>query len=223
MATVAMIPQNTSFRWTLNENTYRIAVQTGTGFLQVKSVTDGRTELEQNYMVWTIVTNPDGSMHRARVQQPPPDWFRPYAAKVTPFADFSAWYATLPQGGSTTIQPYVKPIVSKTKPLTGATDIAKMYELTRRFQISEPQYNYKQNAFLIIGETVKKVYCESDYVPEAERIPGAQDMYNHYIRVEGDPKRYTTFAEIGDCLNANGKPKMTVAYRKHTYPVANLF
>jgi len=223
MATVALIPQNTTFRWTLNENTYRTAIQTRNGFLQVKSVTNGETEYDPVYRAWTGITDANGNYRRVRVEQPAPDWWRPSYTLATPFADFSAWYASLPQGGSTTIQPYQAPIVHKTKPLTGTTDIAKMYELTSRFSISDPKYNYKQNAFLIIGETVKKIWCESEYLPEAERASGSDSIYNHYIRVEGDPKRYTTFAEIGDCLNANGKPKMTVAYRKHTYPVANLF
>ena len=222
MATLALIPQNTSFRWTLNETTYRTAIQTRTGFLQVKSVTNGQTEYDPVYRAWTAITDANGNIRRARVEQPAPDWWRPSTTMVTPFADFNSWYLTLPEGGSTTIEPYQKPIARKTKRLSGTTDVEKMKMLTGRFGISDPKYNYKQTAYIIISDTVKKIWCESEYIPDSQRTD-PENIYNNYIRIEGDSKRYTTFAEIGDCLNADGKPKITVAYRKHTYPVANLF
>jgi hypothetical protein len=80
-------------RWTLNEETYRVAVQTKKGILQVKSVTDGAGECHD-----------DGCscVPCAEIRMvPPPPWRgsrRPL--KLTFFADEAAWKASLPEGGN---------------------------------------------------------------------------------------------------------------------------
>jgi hypothetical protein len=216
---MSTIPAQTTLKWTLDENNYRTAVQTTNyGILQVKSVTNGKTEMDTTYRTLDYVYASDGTRSVAKVEKPAPSWWEPRESKKTKFTDFMAWYSSLPQGGSVTICPYrYTPSVDKKteKPLEG-TDIDKMYHLCNRFRISEPQYKYRQEALLIIGDVVKKVYCETDWSCD-------RDKRTNYIRVQGDRKRYTTFAEIGDCLNAKGQPKMTVNYRKRTFSVADLF
>jgi hypothetical protein len=214
-----MIPDQTTFKWTLDENNYRIAVQTtNSKFLQVKSVTNDKTEMDPRYITYGNYKAPDGSDRFGKTEMPAPSWWTPTQPKKTIFTDFMTWYSSLPEGGKVTITPYkYTPSVSKKteQPLEG-TDVDKMYALTKRFDISEPRYRYRQEALLVIGDLVKKVYCENEW---------SEDVLTRtsYIRLEGDKKRYTTFAEIGDCLNAKGQPKITVNYRKKTFSVAALF
>jgi hypothetical protein len=106
-----------------------------------------------------------------------------------------------------------------TSPPSG-TDPEKLYELTGRFQICQPRYNSKQKAYLIVGDTVKSIYTvhTGQNVPEVSR-----NSSDYWIGVSDTDKLYKTFAEIGDCLNADGKPKITVFYRKKSFSVAHLF
>ena len=203
-------------RWTLDENNYRIAVQTKNGILQVKSVTNGETEMDPRYFTFETA---DGVPYTGKlVEKPAPEWWKPRSAKKTEFADFMLWYASLPQGGKVTITPITPSGQKKMRPLDGTTDTDKMNLLASRFEIHNPKYHYKQSAYLIIGDMVRKIYCERDL-----SIPGPITACPNYIRVEGDDKRYNTFAEIGDCLDKNGKPKITVNYRKKVFSVADLF
>jgi len=83
-------------RWTLDEETYRIAVQTKKGILQVKSVTDGAGECHD-----------DGCSCMACAELrmvPPAPWRTRRPLKLTFFADEAAWKASLPQGGSITYE-----------------------------------------------------------------------------------------------------------------------
>ena len=207
-------PSKMIARWSMDENNYRTAVQTKKGILQVKSVTNGKIELDPRYFAYEMT---DGVTKL--VEKPAPEWWTPRNAKMTEFADFMLWYASLPQGGKVTITPSA-PSRSHlmTQSLMGATDTEKMNILAGRFEIHDPKYHYKQNAYLIIGDMVRKVYCERDL-----SVPGPISACPTYIRVEGDDKRYNTFAEIGDCLDKNGKPKITVNYRKKVFSVADLF
>lgn len=77
-------------RWTLNEETYRVAVQTKKGILQVKSVTDGAGECHD-----------DGCscVPCAEIRMFAP-WRTRRPLKLTFFADEAAWKASLPEGGN---------------------------------------------------------------------------------------------------------------------------
>lgn len=70
-------------------------------------------------------------------------------------------------------------------------------------------YGYKQRLYITVGDAIKEV---------------AYELYKgeHYI-VDREGNRYKTFADLGDCLNAEGKPRITIKYRNGMHPVANLF
>jgi hypothetical protein len=78
-------------RWNLNEETYRIAVQTKKGILQVKSVTDGAGECH-DYSCNCLPCAELRMFAPWRVSRRP--------LKLTFFADEAAWKASLPQGGN---------------------------------------------------------------------------------------------------------------------------
>lgn len=73
------VPIGTRFEWVQGPETYRIAIQTAKGVLQVKSVTDGGGECDMTRTV--------GGTH-------------PLIKKM--FADEESWLASLPEGGSVT-------------------------------------------------------------------------------------------------------------------------
>ena len=190
---MSTIPTSSKIRWTLDDNNYRVLIRTKTGFLQVKSVENGVADME------------------------PPAQNRVFPSlKLTPFDSFEAWFASLPMTGSVTITPYKTSLNYKMMPLKGS-DVEKMHALTSRFYIADPKYKYRQGASIIVGDAVKNIYSEKEY------IEGTNYEYNYYIRIQGDEMRYTSFADIGDCLDAKGKPKITVAYRGEMLPVAHIF
>jgi hypothetical protein len=78
-------------RWTLDEETYRIAVQTKKGILQVKSVTDGAGQCHDDGCKCIPCAE-------LRMFAPPP-WSTRRPLKLTFFADEAAWKASLPEGG----------------------------------------------------------------------------------------------------------------------------
>jgi len=79
-------------RWTLNQETYRVAIQTAKGVLQVKSVTDGAGECHED----GCTCRPCAELRMV----PPPPWRtrRPLKAKL--FPDEATWKASLPEGGT---------------------------------------------------------------------------------------------------------------------------
>jgi hypothetical protein len=190
---MSTISTSSKIRWTLDGTNYRVLIRTKTGFLQVKSVENGVVEMDS------------------------PTQQSPYPKlKLTPFDSFDAWFASLPAVGSVVISHHKGSLNYKMMPLRG-TDVEKMQALTSRFYIGEPQRKYRQHAFIIVGDAVKNIYCEKEY------IEGSNHEYNYHIRIQGDETRYTRFTDIGDCLDANGKPKITVAYRGEMLPVAHIF
>jgi len=79
-------------RWTLNEETYRVAVQTKKGILQVKSVTNGAGECHD----YECSCVPCAELRMV----PPPPWCTRRPLKLTFFADEAAWKDSLPEGGN---------------------------------------------------------------------------------------------------------------------------
>lgn len=94
-------PVGSKFRWTLDTNTYRVAIMTVKGLLQVKSVTGGASEVHPT-------TCRECRPCRELAMTPPAPWAR-RPLKRDMFADEAAWRASLPTGGSVEITPPVKP------------------------------------------------------------------------------------------------------------------
>ena len=93
----------TRFHWTLGPETYRVAIMTAKGLLQVKSVTDGAGEVHPA----TCECLPC-----RQLRQWAPTWpGRPL--KKTLFADEAAWRASLPTGGSVVVTPPAKPLAEQ--------------------------------------------------------------------------------------------------------------
>jgi hypothetical protein len=218
---MSTIPLKTMLRWKLDDNNFRPAVQTKDGILQLKCVINGKAVEDTKRTVVNMTTGLEEQIDA------PLSWGAP--PKMDMFKDFVAWHASLPQGGSITISPHQTNNDYRMSPLTGrqvgttppsGTDPEKLYELTGRFGIRQPRYKTKQKAYLIVGDTIKSIYTvhTGENVPEVSR-----NSADYWIGVSDTDKLYKTFAEIGDCLNAEGKPKITVAYRDNLISVAHLF
>lgn len=98
-------PVGSKFRWTLDTNTYRVAIMTVKGLLQVKSVTGGASEVHPT-------TCRECRPCRELAMTPPAPWAR-RPLKQTMFADEAAWRASLPTGGSVVITPPAKPVAEQ--------------------------------------------------------------------------------------------------------------
>jgi len=102
------------FKWTLDENNYRVAVITKKGLLQVKSVTNGKPEL-----------------HTSNSRASP--------LKLTMFPCESAWRKSLPPGGNVDVTPSRFGMTERrfqkfcNDPLVSTTDPLKLREIERRF------------------------------------------------------------------------------------------
>jgi hypothetical protein len=111
-------PVGTKLRWVLGEETYRIAIATTDGILQVKSVTDGAGEclpLPADAYSWQT----------ARL-------------KKTLFITEEEWRSSLPQGGEVTIVellPKNAPVI-----VEGASDVEKIEQLAIRFKVRAGVY-----------------------------------------------------------------------------------
>lgn len=67
----------------------------------------------------------------------------------------------------------------------------------------------KQKLYIIVGDTIKEI---------------GYDLNNDtYVIVDSEGKHYKNFAEIGDCLSADGKPRICIHYRNKIISAANLF
>jgi hypothetical protein len=95
----------TKLRWTLSPETYRVAIMTAKGLLQVKSVTDGAGEVHPT-------TCRECRPCKELAMTPPAPWAR-RPLKKTLFADEAAWRASLPTGGSVVVTPPAKPVAEQ--------------------------------------------------------------------------------------------------------------
>jgi hypothetical protein len=123
-------PVGTKYKWTHKDNpeTYRVAIQTKNGVLQVKSVNDGVAEVHETFCTcapcWEF-------SHSA-------PWRKGRPLKQQFFADLTAWDETLPYlMGKLVITS--APVSDKAlkalcmKPLAATTDALKLKELEERF------------------------------------------------------------------------------------------
>jgi len=110
-------------KWVLNEETYRVAIQTANGLLQVKSVTDGGAEVHDD------ACDCNRCIYSTNIRLP---------LKTTLFANEDEWRASLPSGGvitSTMPGPRSKgeQLAEAYNPYTDGRD--KLREYMRRFNI----------------------------------------------------------------------------------------
>jgi len=127
-------PQGTKLKWSLNAETYRVAVVKKNGILEVKRVTDGSGYCH-NYM--TCKCHPCEELALShRLGAPAPPW-RPRAPLTKTFFETeAAWRSSLPDGGNVWA---VAPPLSRalkalcTRPLVMLTDGGRLEELEKRF------------------------------------------------------------------------------------------
>ena len=134
-------PVGTKLRWVLGEETYRIAIATANGILQVKSVTDGEGDC-----------NPNFSSFRNML-------------KKTFYTTEEEWRASLPQGGEVTIVE----LAQNNAPLVveGASDVEMVEQLASRFKVragvrEEVPPHAQRESFLKVIEDYTRIIADSE-------------------------------------------------------------
>ena len=160
------------FRWTLNPETYRVAIMTAKGLLQVKSVTDGGGEVHPT-------TCRECTPCRELAMTPPAPWAR-RPLKKTMFADEAAWRASLPAGGTVELSLPGK-IAEQQKAdavYTGLSDLEKVKALVQRYKIRTQVYECSSQA-----EMMHRYYNNIQYLrQELAAITLQEDMNNPRAR-----------------------------------------
>jgi hypothetical protein len=130
---VSVVQQNPAvigakFRWTLNNETYRVAIMTAKGVLQVKSVIDGAGDVHPTTCPCTPC--------RELAMTPPAPWARRPLTK-TMFADEAAWRASLPAGGTVELSLPGKLAEAQKADAVykGLSDVEKVKALLERYKI----------------------------------------------------------------------------------------
>ena len=134
-ASVAPPPAiGSKFRWALNGETYRVAIMTAKGLLQVKSVTDGAGEVHPT-------TCRECRPCKELAMTPPAPWAR-RPLKKTMFADEAAWRASLPTGGSVEITPPAKPVAEQKVAVVAQApnDVEKLKAAIKTYKIRTTAY-----------------------------------------------------------------------------------
>ena len=129
-ASVAPPPAiGSKFRWTLDANTYRVAIMTAKGLLQVKSVTDGGGEVHPT-------TCRECTPCKELAMTPPAPWAR-RPLKKTMFADEAAWGASLPTGGFIVVTIAAKPVAEQKIAVVAQApnDVEKLKAVIKTYKI----------------------------------------------------------------------------------------
>ena len=187
----------TKFKWILNEETYRVAIQTAKGVLQVKSVTDGGGEVHDDACAC------DRCLYNERLP-----------LKTTLFHNEDEWRASLPHGGIiTTTMPGPR---SKGERMAQADNDFidsrdKLHEYMRRFNVRSKvvehgiQYYMKTPSAAriraIIADKVYEVALKGGELASdialREMVPFAPVRLfknaNHITRVLGKPSFYARY------------------------------
>ena len=134
------------FRWTLNPETYRVAIMTAKGLLQVKSVTDGAGAVHPT----TCPCVPC----RELAMTPPAPWARRPLIK-TMFADETAWRASLPAGGTVelSLPDKIAEAQKADAVYNGLSDLEKVKALLTRYKILTQAWESSSRA-----ETMRHCY-----------------------------------------------------------------
>jgi hypothetical protein len=155
-------PLKTKVKWVLDVDTYRVAIITKDGILQVKSVTDGAGDCHIDNCncvpCWEFNNNVPW-----RLRKP--------LNKVL-FTNEADWRASLPAGGEIIFSPPEltnrERVLLLTTPLSGANDALKLEELHARFPgkkiIYKMNYDYSGTSFQIeafrrIHDGMPLIYC----------------------------------------------------------------
>jgi hypothetical protein len=124
-------PVGTKMKWILNQETYRVAIVTKKGVLQVKSVTDGGGDCHDadcSCVPCSEIALSGGCL---------PPWRRGRPLKKTLFASETEWLNSLPPNGNiVAIRPHTNDQALKKlscEPLKAETDAKKIKELQTRF------------------------------------------------------------------------------------------
>ena len=190
----------TKFKWILNENTYRVAVVTKVGVLQVKSVINSQPDLHDNSCKCICCCNVYNGFRMC------------FPLKTTFFNCKSDWFNSLPETGYIVV---TEPKISDRKfdmfcsaPLTAKSDSLKLKELEERFPgatmiLTTPDKNYVNKKYV-----VKYVY---------------QDLYadpsiNHMIMDESSKLIYLDFKGLG----TKEKPDLTAGWRGRFIDLSHL-
>lgn len=124
-------PVGTKLKWVLNQETYRVAIVTKKGVLQVKSVTDGGGDCHDAGC--SCVPCREIALSGGRL----PPWRRGLPLKKTLFANETEWRNSLPPNGQITVtRPHMSDNDLKklcSMPLTEFSDAKKLKELEERF------------------------------------------------------------------------------------------
>ena len=139
-ASVASIPAppppaiGSKLRWTLDANTYRVAIMTAKGLLQVKSVTDGAGEVHPT-------TCRECRPCKELAMTPPAPWAR-RPLKQTMFADEAAWRASLPTGGFIVVTIAAKPVAEQKLAVVAQApnDVEKLKAAIKAYKIRTTAY-----------------------------------------------------------------------------------
>ena len=139
-AFVASIPAppppaiGSKFRWALNGDTYRVAIMTAKGLLQVKSVTDGVDEVHPS-------TCNECRPCKELACTPPAPWAR-RPLKKTMFADEAAWGASLPTGGFIVVTIAAKPVAEQKIAVVAQApnDVEKLKAAIKTYNIRTTAY-----------------------------------------------------------------------------------
>lgn len=186
-AAASQRPIKTKFKWVSNENaeTYRVAVQTKDGVLQVKSVTDGEAEYHENECrcgpCWEFATKAPWRPRKPLKQQL--------------FGDQEAWYDSFDKanGQLTVTPPRISDKALKElcmKPLTATWESGQLEELQKRFPegvfvLSSPstgkQIEIKAHGMAIYSVNPKIVCCTFEQFFGDEKVQLMVEWKGLYI------------------------------------------
>ena len=186
----------TKFKWILNEETYRIAIQTADGVLQVKSITDGGAEVHDDACAC------NGCLYNYRLP-----------LKKTFFVNEDFWRSSLPHGGIiTTTMPGPR---SKGERMAQAhnpyeDDRNKLQEYMRRFNIRSKVIQHKNMLCMRMHGTprLRAVIGDIEYDVGLKGTPLASHIA---VRAPFAPVRlFESIEHMTYCLG--GKPSFYVRY-----------
>jgi hypothetical protein len=206
----------TKLKWVceLNPETYRVAVVTGDGILEVKRVTDGGGHCHDTTL---CQCSPCSEIHLSnRLGAPMPPWLSRVPLLKTFFATEADWLNSLPTGGKRgSIQTTVPAISARTlkksscTPLTGATDGLKLKELEERFPGGTMLLQTSTGIF-----EVEHVYYDIASYPE---------NWCHQIYSRKLEKSFMNFSDLGKSPRSNGKPQFMVEWKGLYIDLSHLF
>jgi len=200
--------ERTKLKWVSNSDpeTYRVAVVTKNGILEVKRVTEGGGYCHDN-TTCTCVPCAEIQLSR-RLGAPPPPWITRPPLRKTFFHDEIAWLNSLPEGGSVTVT--MPPLSNKalktlcTKPLVATTDALRLKEIEERFP----------GATIVLY--TEAMQCVVKYVYEDFY---ADDSINHMIGCECCYHPHLSFTSLG----VLDKPQLMAEWRGLSIDLSHLF